>query len=222
MPVTSSVLQPASSTAASAASSSGQVTGQVSAQEQSDRFLKLLVAQLNNQDPMNPLDNAEMTSQIAQINTVSGIQQVNDNLKSMVGQFNAMQVMQGSGMIGRAVLAPGDTLPVTAGSAQGGFNLNGDATQVTVEVYNSAGQRIGSENLGPLKSGLHNYAWDASAYTGTGAPTFKVLATNGNQPVTADTLTRDKVTSVNAGADGVSVTLANGSTVRYDSIKTIL
>ena len=58
-------------------------SGSTSAASQQDRFMKLLVAQLNNQDPMNPMDNAQMTSQIAQINTVSGIQQVNDTLTNM-------------------------------------------------------------------------------------------------------------------------------------------
>ena len=61
-----------------------------------DRFLKLLVAQLNNQDPMNPLDNAQMTSQIAQINTVTGISQLNDTMKAMASQASAMQMMQAS------------------------------------------------------------------------------------------------------------------------------
>ncbi len=71
--------------------------------EAQDRFLKLLVAQLNNQDPMNPMDNAQMTSQMAQINTVTGIQQVNETLKSLGAQFTAMQVLQGSSMVGHDV-----------------------------------------------------------------------------------------------------------------------
>ena len=57
---------------------------------------ELLVAQLNNQDPMNPLDNAQMTSQMAQINTVTGIQQLNQTMASMAAQFNSLQVMQGA------------------------------------------------------------------------------------------------------------------------------
>jgi Flagellar hook capping protein len=64
-----------------------------------DRFLKLLVAQLNNQDPMNPMDNAQMTSQIAQINTVTGIQQLNDTVAGLVNQFSAQQMLQGSAMV---------------------------------------------------------------------------------------------------------------------------
>ena len=74
-----------------------------------DRFLKLLVAQLNNQDPMNPLDNAQMTSQIAQINTVTGIQQLNQTMESMSAQFNSLQVMQGTALIGRNVMTEGST-----------------------------------------------------------------------------------------------------------------
>ena len=65
-------------TTASSASAAVKAAGQTSADAQQDRFLKLLVAQLNNQDPMNPMDNAQMTSQMAQINTVSGIQQLNE------------------------------------------------------------------------------------------------------------------------------------------------
>ena len=77
-----------------------------------DRFLKLLVAQLNNQDPMNPLDNAQMTSQIAQINTVTGIQQLNDTVKGMMNQFAAQQLMQAGSMVGRQVLVEGNTLAI--------------------------------------------------------------------------------------------------------------
>src|SRR3989344_2156188 len=88
-----------------------------------DRFLKLLVAQLNNQDPMNPLDNAQMTSQIAQINTVTGIQ-----------QLNSLQVMQGTALIGRNVMTEGSTLAVADKAGKGGFELASAATKVKVEV----------------------------------------------------------------------------------------
>ena len=57
-----------------------------------DRFLKLLVAQMNNQDPMSPMDNAQLTSQMAQINTVSGIQELNQSVSKISSQFGAMQM----------------------------------------------------------------------------------------------------------------------------------
>ncbi|MBP9059761.1 MAG: flagellar hook assembly protein FlgD, partial [Rhodoferax sp.] len=98
-----------------------------------DRFLKLLVAQLNNQDPMNPMDNAQMTSQMAQINTVSGIQQVNETLKSMATQFTSMQVLQGSSMVGHDVLLNSNSLTRNEGIARGAIDLAGNTDAVNVE-----------------------------------------------------------------------------------------
>ena len=88
---------------ASASASTKNINANDAANSQ-DRFLKLLVAQLNNQDPMNTMDNAQMTSQIAQINTVTGIQQLNETVKCLVSQFASQQMLQGSAMVGRQVL----------------------------------------------------------------------------------------------------------------------
>eukprot|EP01030_Chromulinospumella_sphaerica_P001029 gene1029-1009_t len=82
--------------------------------EMQDRFLKLLVAQLNNQDPMNPMDNAQMTSQMAQINTVTGIQKMQQSIELMTGQMQASHSLQGLQMIGRDVLVNGDRLSAQA------------------------------------------------------------------------------------------------------------
>ena len=126
-----------------------------------DRFLKLLVAQLNNQDPMNPMDNAQMTSQMAQINTVTGIQQVNDTLKSMAEQFTAMQVLQGANMVGHEVLVDGNQLTITNGVAGGAVDLAARAESVKVDILSPGGQVIDTFNLGALNAGRHNFDWDA-------------------------------------------------------------
>ncbi|MDU7587295.1 MAG: flagellar hook capping FlgD N-terminal domain-containing protein, partial [Acidovorax sp.] len=104
-----------------------------------DRFLKLLVAQLTNQDPMNPLDNAQMTSQMAQINTVTGIQQLNQTMASMAAQFNSLQVMQGTALVGRSVLTEGSTVTIDDKTGKGGFELASAATSVKVEIVNANG-----------------------------------------------------------------------------------
>ena len=81
------------------------------------------MAQLNNQDPMNPLDNAQMTSQMAQINTVTGIQQLNQTMASMAAQFNSLlQVMQGTALVGRSVLTEGSTVTIDDKTGKGGFS----------------------------------------------------------------------------------------------------
>jgi flagellar basal-body rod modification protein FlgD len=188
---------------------------QTDAAASQDRFLKLLVAQLNNQDPMNPMDNAQMTSQMAQINTVSGIQQLNATIKSM-------QAMQGASMIGREVMTAGNTLAINAGVAKGAVDLTSDADRVTVQIMSPGGQVIDTLNLGKLPAGRTNFNWDASKYTGTDAPTFKVSATQGTSAVTATGLTRNTVESVSTDTTGMTLTLKGGSTVKYDAIKVIL
>src|SRR5919108_212739 len=85
-----------------------------------DRFLKLLVAQMQNQDPLNPMDNAQVTSQMAQINTVSGIAKLNDTVQGLNTQFVQMQALQGASLVGRDVIVPGNKLDIADGVGQGG------------------------------------------------------------------------------------------------------
>ncbi len=208
--------------AANAASATAAKSSQTDASASQDRFLKLLVAQLNNQDPMNPMDNAQMTSQMAQINTVSGIQQLNETIKSMATQFTSMQVMQGASMIGREVMTEGNTLAISAGAAKGAVELAGAADRVTVQVMSPGGQLLDTLNLGNLPAGRTSFSWDASKYTGTGTPTFKINATQGTSTVNATALTRNTVESVSTDATGMTVTLKGGGTVGYSAIKAIL
>lgn len=210
------------SNTATAATATTSTTNSTDASASQDRFLKLLVAQLNNQDPMNPMDNAQMTSQMAQINTVSGIQQLNETIKSMATQFTSMQVMQGASMIGRNVMTDGNTLSGNAGIAQGAVDLAGAADRVTVQVMSPGGQVIDTLNLGSLPAGRSDFSWDASKYTGGGTPTFKVTATQGASAVGATPLSMGTVQSVSSDAGGMTLTLKNGSTVKYDAIKAIL
>ena len=76
------------------------------AEEAQDRFLTLLVTQMKNQDPLNPLDNAQVTSQLAQLSTVTGIDKLNGTLESMMGSYQSNQALQAANMIGHGVLAP--------------------------------------------------------------------------------------------------------------------
>lgn len=195
---------------------------QTTASEQQDRFLKLLVAQLNNQDPMNPMDNAQITSQMAQINTVSGIQELNTTMKSMANQFISLQMMQGASMIGHGVLLKSNTLTVQDGKAQGAVELAGDADTVTVQVQSPGGELLGTIELGASTAGRHNFTWDASQYQGTGNPVFTITATQGKQPVPATALARDTVTSVTTSNGALALQFQGRAAVTYDAIQGIL
>lgn len=198
--------------------------GQISAQEQSDRFMKLLVAQLKNQDPMNPMDNAQMTSQMAQINTVSGIQQLNETVQSLAGQFNAMQALQGTSLIGHDVLTTGNSMKVDAatGMAKAAFDLSGKADAVSVQVLSPGGQLLDTLSLGAMGEGQHEFQWDASQYTGSGSPTFKVSATAGDKNVAATAFARDTISSVGNTSTGMTVQLKGGASIAYNAIQSIL
>ena len=189
-----------------------------------DRFLKLLVAQLNNQDPMNPLDNAQMTSQIAQINTVTGIQQLNETVKGLVSQFAGQQLMQGSAMVGRDVLVEGNGLSLNTETknATGVFDLAGSAASVKVQVLDPTGKEVGTVDMGSLPAGRYNFAWDASKYQGDSALRFKVLAVNGEAPVTSTPLTTDRVTAISMDNGGLQLQLSRGGMTSQSGIKAIL
>ncbi len=195
-----------------------------SANEAQDRFLKLLVAQLNNQDPMNPMDNAQMTSQIAQINTVTGIQQLNETVKGLAGQFAAQQLMQGSAMVGRDVLVADNTLEFNDETMKGGgaFDLAGSAADVQVLVLDARNKEVGKVALGAMQAGRYNFEWEAGETAGSGPFRFKVVATNGESTVDATALSTDKVTAVSIDNGALALQLSRGGTASYSSLKAIL
>jgi len=210
------------STATTGTTSSSTATAATSTTATQDRFMTLLVAQLKNQDPMSPMDNAQMTSQMAQINTVTGIQQVNDTLKSMATQFTSLQVLQGSSMVGHNVLVASNTLTRSAGIASGAVDLAGKADAVKVEILSPGGQVLDTFDLGALDAGRHSFNWDASTYQGTGEPNFRVTATLAGQAVASTSLAQDTVVSVGSENGAMTVQLQGRTAVPYDSIKAIL
>src|ERR1043165_6836127 len=128
-------------TSASSASSANMAAAMSDATSSADieqRFLKLLVTQLNNQDPLNPMENAELTSQLAQMSTVSGIEKLNTALSGLVSQSGASQVLQAASMIGYSVLSPGNELAITKDQSAAAFavELPSSASDVKVVITN--------------------------------------------------------------------------------------
>ncbi|RYF70299.1 MAG: flagellar hook assembly protein FlgD [Comamonadaceae bacterium] len=192
--------------------------------EAQDRFLKLLVAQLSNQDPMNPMDNAQMTSQIAQINTVTGIQQLNDTMKSMATQMSAMQVLQAGNLVGHGVLSEGNQLAfdATAKTAVGALELAGAASSVKVEVVTAGGTVVDTLALGALKAGQHGFTVDTSKYPSNTPLSFRVNALNGKEAVVATPLMRDTVVGVGSDATGLTLNLLGGGSTPYAKVRSVL
>jgi len=186
-----------------------------------DRFLKLLVTQLQNQDPLSPMDNAELTSQIAQINTVTGIANLNTSVQALSGQFLQMQTLQGASLIGKDVIVPGNKLDITDGVGQGGFELAAAADSVKVEVLNAAGTVVDTVQLGASNAGVNGFNWVSGKYDNSSGLTFRVTATSGATKLDTTLLMRDTVNAVSTSGNSLTLELDRSGSTPYSSVKAI-
>ena len=190
-----------------------------------DRFLKLLVTQMKNQDPLNPLDNAQVTSQLAQISTVNGIEKLNATIETMASSFNAGQSLQAANMIGKDVLVPGSVLQVAGGGGIFGVDLAQAADQVKVTIHDASGRAIRTMDLDPQAAGPLALAWDGKTADGTqaadGAYSISVSALRGDQKIDAQPLAFGSVQSISQGNEGVRLNVGTLGTVGLTDIKQI-
>lgn len=194
--------------------------------EAQDRFLKLLTTQLKNQDPLNPLDNAQVTSQLAQISTVSGIEKLNATLQALVQDSADTQTTQAAALVGHAVLVPGSHLQLANSAAVGGVELAKDADQVTVTIADANGLPMRTLSLGALKAGMNNFSWDGKTDSGAqavdGHYSITVAAKQDGEKVTATALNLGVVRSVIRDSQGFSLDLGTLGAFTMDEVKQIL
>lgn len=144
------------------------------------RFLTLLTAQLKNQDPLAPMDNAEMTSQLAQISTVDGIERLNSTLQTLLDDSQSVQNLQAAALVGHGVLVPGEKLDLASGKGVAGLELANAADEVTVKIHDGSGNLVRTLALGARDAGVLGFAWDGLDDSGVAAVdgkySFKVTA----------------------------------------------
>jgi flagellar basal-body rod modification protein FlgD len=157
-----------------------------------DDFLTLLVAQLQNQDPLNPSDSTEFTAQLAQFSSLEQLQNMNDTLGNFEVYQSTLNNIQASGFIGKSVTAAGDTLSVQDGNADPiVFELSEDCENVYIKIRDAYGTYVADIEAGPLEAGQHTISWDATDDTDMevpeGAYTFTVMASDANGNTVAST-----------------------------------
>ena len=205
----------------------------VSGPDSEQRFLKLLVTQLNNQDPLNPMENAELTSQLAQMSTVSGIEKLNSTLSGLVNQTGSNQVLQAASLIGYNVLSPGNQIGTSApkdgeepAPVPFAVQLPGTAGDVQVKIVDAAGRTVRTLELGSMAEGVNAVTWDGKADDGSAVPagnySFSVVATNDGTNVESTALTFAQVAAVKQGTNGVTLELANGRSISLDDVRMYL
>lgn len=124
-------------------------------------FLKLMTTQLKTQDPFDPVDNTQMVAQMAQFSQVAGIAEINKSLKTMATDIATARVGNVANWIGRAALVSSSTAtPLADGSYAFEAELPKDATNVQIDLVDSTGAVVHSENIGAEKAGTVGYSWD--------------------------------------------------------------
>lgn len=175
-----------------------------SSKELQDNFLTLLIAQMKNQDPTNPMDNSQLTSQLAQINTLAGIERLNTTLGMVSGQIDDSLSVNASNMIGKGVMVPGNKILVATSELEGtdnetetittpfGFELMRDADSVIITILDENGNVVREVDLGSIPAGVSSFTWDGQLNDGTTAPdgsyTFSVNASYDGQKISSTSL----------------------------------
>ncbi len=167
-----------------------------------DDFLNLLVAQLQNQDPLNPSDSTEFTAQLAQFSSLEQLQNINDALASFEVYQSTLNNIEASNFIGTTVTASGDSFSVTNGTADPiSVELDAASESVYVQIYDANGEYVTDIDAGSLGAGMHAISWDATDQYGStvadGSYTFSVMAVDaeGNSVASTSYIT-GKVTGV--------------------------
>jgi flagellar basal-body rod modification protein FlgD len=190
-----------------------------------NKFLTLLTAQLKNQDPTSPMDSAQMTSQLAQISTVDGIERLNKTMQSLLNDSQSSQGLQAASLVGRGVLVPGSAMTVASGVGGFGIELGGAADDVVATIKDANGLVMRTLNLGDMTAGVQVVSWDGKADNGQqvadGKYSVSVSAKRGKQPVDATALTATQVSGVIRTGTSMSVE-AGGAVYALNEIRGIV
>lgn len=203
-----------------------KATSETSTDSAQNRFLKLLTTQLKNQDPLNPMDNAEMTSQMAQISTVEGIERLNSTLSKMIDSQGETQALQAASLVGHGVLVAGSGLAVSNSYGLGGYELAGAADRVAVEIKDGIGNVVRTLRFEGQDAGVQMFTWDGKTDDGTQAAdgdyTISVAATQGSEKVKTERLQLGFVDSVARTGKGLDVNVGKLGKFAMADIKQIL
>jgi flagellar basal-body rod modification protein FlgD len=181
---------------------------------------------MKNQDPLNPLDNAQVTSQMAQLSTVTGIDKLNATVQALSSSMLASQSLQAVSMIGHVALTDGDGMDLANGNAYGGVELKDPADKVTVEIADASGALVRTLHLGAQDAGIVDFNWDGMTDNGDtaadGKYTFTAVSELSGKKMDATTLSYGLVNSVAQSSSGVTVNIGNQGEVGLNAIRKIL
>jgi flagellar basal-body rod modification protein FlgD len=199
-----------------------------STKDMAQNFLKMLTVQLQNQDPLNPMDNAQMTSQLAQLNMVDGVNKLNTTMGSLMAQMQAANFMNLSGSVGKTALAAGSNVYYSGQPVSMAAKLNDAVASLKATITDTNGQIIDTLDLGPASSGVTDFFWDGSDSQGNkvaaGAYKLQLSAKDlQGKDVTPSTYVGAQVASVGVEGSDLKAGLTDGRKVlTTDILKWVL
>ena len=193
-----------------------------------DVFLQLMVAQMENQNPLDPQSNSEFVAQLAQFSSVEGLEKLNGNVESLLTSFQSNQAIQASSLVGRTVTVATDYASLVEGGEIGGtFSVPYETSQVTLNIYRATGELISTDDLGGMPAGKTEFSWDGLDDSGealdSGSYYFEVIADYDGEVLALSTEMEANVDSVTVGANGTMTLNVNGvGPVLLSSVTSIL
>lgn len=191
-----------------------------------NEFLNLLVAQLNNQNPLEPQSNGEFIAQLAQFSQVEGIEKLNSSMGSLLSGYQSSQALQASSLVGRKVIIPTDKAVVdTSESFKASLVLPTSSSNVYVNVYDSAGTAVSRINMGEQAAGNVSFIWDGKDASGNllppGTYKFEAQATYEGETEALNTMLPANVDSVVLGGSELMLNLAGLGSVPLSQVQVI-
>jgi len=194
-----------------------------------EEFLTLMITQLQNQDPLQPMDDGQFIGQMAQFSTVEGIDSMRQSLETLSQSLTSTTALQASTMVGRSVLIDGDSALLQEGQPlKGGVELPAPISNATVRITDAGGQLVRDLPLGPRNQGVATFEWDGTKNDGSTAEpgTYFISAAfrNGAADEALPTYVVTQVESVTltAGGTAAEISTANGERVSLAAIKAIM
>lgn len=196
------------------------------AADSQDRFLKLLVTQMKNQDPLSPMDNAQVTSQMAQLSTVAGIDKLNVALQALSASMTPNQTIQATSMIGHGVLVPGNGIDLSNGNGYGSIDLAQAADNIDITINDQSGALVRTIHLGEQPAGMAGWQWDGKSNSGAivadGSYTYAAKASLGGKAIDSTALQFGMVSSVTKGSEGVTLNVGGRDGILLSDVRQVL
>ncbi len=189
-------------------------------------FLKLFTTQLRYQDPLNPLDNTEFTSQLAQFSSLEQLMDINTNLTNIITYQDSLNNALATNLIGRAVMISGERVQYNGSAVSIGYELSQPASTVTAEIITELGEHVKTINLGYRPQGEGEIVWDGTDESGNpvqeGTYMVELTATDeAGNPVSISSDIESRITGVQFKDNITYIVLENGMRVPLSEIKAI-